>query len=138
MIYELLKTLHLSSLFIWLGGTFGVAIALMIQAKQLDSLRVWDRYVTSVAMVFSWVFGLTLAYYTGWINSPWLWLKVFFVFMLSGVHGSLSGKLSSADLEATQGESNMNPPSVRRIQPELLVMLVFIPIIVSLVVFKPF
>ena len=107
MTYALLKAAHLISLFVWIGGMVAVAIALRHPDQSfLDQLKVYDRAITSPAMVTAWMFGISLAVMGGWFSQSWLAIKIPLVLVLSGLHGVLAGKLRQYSSEAASIETS--------------------------------
>ncbi len=53
----------------------------------------WDQVVTTPAMLLVWGFGIALAISGHWFAEIWLWAKLIFVIVLSGIHGVQSGRL---------------------------------------------
>lgn len=128
MIYALLKAAHLISLFVWIGGMVAVAIALRHPDRSfLVQLKVYDRAVTSPAMVAAWIFGISLAVMGGWFSQSWLAIKIPLVLVLSGLHGALAGKLRRYASEAVAIE-----PSGRLFLPIVLALVAMIVLLVTL------
>ena len=97
MDYVLLRTLHIAAVATWIGGMLAVAGILacrsQARARLLVSLRVWDRRVTTPAMLLAWILGLVLASTGGWFPQAWLIAKLFLVLCLSALHGMLVARL---------------------------------------------
>ncbi|WP_313616391.1 CopD family protein [Agrobacterium sp.] len=101
MDYQLLKVLHIIAVLIWTGGMLVVAVTL--RSANADSekqdpqffaaVHRYDQRVTTPAMFGVWALGLTLAMMGGWFSEPWFLAKFALVFLLSGIHGTLSGNL---------------------------------------------
>lgn len=129
MIYALVKSAHLISLFVWIGGMTAVAIALRHPGRSfLEQLNAYDRAITSPAMVAAWVFGISLAVMGGWFSQYWLVFKIALVLVLSGLHGVLAGKLRRNRSEA---------PHIEPISKHfLLIGLLLVSTIVLLVTLK--
>ena len=101
MTYDLLKALHLVSLFVWIGGMVAAALALRYPgAIDLSSLKAYDRAVTTPAMILALAAGIVLGVLGGWFSSVWLGAKILLVLVLSGLHGALVGHLRRAAWEA--------------------------------------
>ncbi|WP_108125176.1 CopD family protein [Saccharospirillum mangrovi] len=97
MLYLLTKSLHILAVIIWLSGFAALAIGLLTPGKaHLELLHRWDKRVTNPALALVWVLGLILAYWGGWFGATWLWIKLAAVFVLSGLHGTLSGRTRRA------------------------------------------
>lgn len=131
MLYELTKTAHLVSLFVWIGGMVAVGLALRYPADGfLKPLKAYDRAVTTPAMIAALLFGILLGIQGGWFSSFWLGGKILLVLVLSGLHGALVGKLGKAAWEKP-GEVQ---PQGKMLMP---VGLVVLTLIVLLVTVKP-
>jgi uncharacterized membrane protein len=99
--YLLLKALHLTAVFTWIGGMLAAAVVLGVGAPQrspipagvFEHLRTWDRRVTTPAMLLAWIIGLALALLGHWFPQGWLIAKLACVLLLSGLHGMLAGHL---------------------------------------------
>jgi len=112
-----IKSLHIIFIISWFAGLFYLArlyiywieaghreeAAKAILRDQLEimSKRLW-LYITTPAMVLSSVFGITLLLLVpGYLNEPWMHLKLLGVFMLLIYHfhlGSLLKKIQSQTL----------------------------------------
>lgn len=96
MSYALLKTLHLMSMVIWLGGmiTFAIIGANTDETNAAQLRLLFGRIVT-LAMLGTWIAGLSLASVGGWFEvAAWPWIKIAGAFVLSGVHGIIAGRLT--------------------------------------------
>ena len=132
MLYDLTKSIHILSVITWMSGTLIAALALRYPvAAVLPRVQGFDRRVTSPAMILTWVFGILLALQAGWFGAPWLWAKLVFVFILSGLHGAISGRLKRLTWDAG---STPDPVAA----PFLPVGITLLVLIVLLVVLKPF
>ncbi len=142
MTYLWLKAFHVGAVAAWVGGMLvsAITVAALIggrpaaspdRADLLQSVRGWDRHVTSPAMLLVWGLGLTLAYQGAWFREPWLTLKLALVLGLSALHGALSGTLRR--LARTQPGA---PSRLLGIAPPAIVAVV--ALIAVLVVVKPF
>lgn len=142
MDYLWLKALHVAAVTIWFGGMLALALTINMAGPNIPSnpagsaprfagMRRWDRWVTTPAMIAVWALGLTLALTGGWFPAPWLIAKLVLVFLLSALHGVLSGNLRR--LSRNDGSE---PPVILRYAPGILITLLIG--IVSLVVVKPF
>lgn len=97
MLYDLFKVAHIVAMVTWISGI--VAMALFFSkagTAALDVIRVWDRRITTPAMLFTWALGLALAFTASWFGAAWLWAKIALVTVLSGIHGVLTGRLRRA------------------------------------------
>ena len=118
MDYPTLKLLHLMAAATWIGGMVGNGLAIACLAGStsangrtlLASLRRWNRWVTSPALLAALGTGATLAVQAGWWVMPWLHIKLALVLALVALHVGLSHSLrrmSAADPPWT-------PPGVLR------------------------
>jgi len=97
MLYLLAKAAHIVCLFVWVAGMVAVALALKFPVLSfMTPLRVYDRTVTTPAMILALSFGLFLAVEGGWFSQSWFGQKIILVLIFSGIHGALSGKLRRA------------------------------------------
>ena len=143
MTYLWFKAFHITAVVAWVGGMLVSAVTIaaftgrqpvtthLDRANLLQSVRRWDRHVTSPAMLLVWGLGLMLAYQGAWFREPWLMLKLVLVLGLSALHGALSGTLRR--LARTQDV----PPShlLGHAPPAIVVVALVIAV---LVVVKPF
>ncbi|MBN9474575.1 MAG: hypothetical protein ABS43_29920 [Bordetella sp. SCN 67-23] len=142
MAYLWLKAAHLTALMIWIGGMLAVALVLRATSPRREELRAsgalpllgtvrrWDHYVTSPAMLLAWALGLTLAFQGGWFGQPWLWAKLILALLLAAVHGRLAGGLRK------RLRDDIPVVATWRHAPGAILALV--AAIVALVVVKPF
>jgi uncharacterized integral membrane protein (TIGR00701 family) len=143
MDYLWLKAFHIVAAITWVGGILVSAVTIAglfctrameaDQAKSalLSTVRYWDGRVTTPAMLLAWGLGLTLALKGHWFPAPWLLLKLLIVFLLSALHGVLSGCL-----RRLSRREERSPSAVLRYAPATTVLGMFM--IVTLVVVKPF
>ena len=99
-IYPWLKALHVTSALTFVGGVLAAAVFLAAAGEDAEVMTGaaravwrWDQVVTTPAMLFTWGLGLALAISGSWFAETWLWAKLAFVIVLSGVHGVQSGQL---------------------------------------------
>ena len=132
MLYTLFKAAHLFLLFAWIGGMVAVALALKYPALiHMQSLKTYDRTITTPAMILALLFGILLGIHGGWFSTGWLGLKILLVLVLSGFHGALVGKLRRA---IQQNEYDLKPDGQRF----LAIGASLLSAIVILVTTKPF
>ena len=101
MDYIWLKALHVAMALTWIGGLLTGALALAdlspsrtaSETERLAKLKLWDRYVTSPAMLTLWGLGIVMATEAGWFHARWLMVKLVIALALSGLHGVVSGTL---------------------------------------------
>ena len=99
-LYPWLKALHVASALTFVGGVLAAAVFLAAASEGTAAMTGaaravwrWDQAVTTPAMLFTWGLGLALAISGNWFAETWLWAKLVFVIVLSGVHGVQSGQL---------------------------------------------
>ncbi len=97
MLYLWLKGAHVASVLIFVGGLFVQSLAtasLWSGTNHLHkAIEIWDRRVTTPALLATWLFGVLLAIKGEFFPSGWLIIKLMLVVMLSGLHGVQSGRL---------------------------------------------
>src|SRR5262249_28019620 len=102
---------------------------------QSETFKVMERRllkaIINPAMGATWIFGLLLAWKSGFYAAPWLHAKFALVLVLSGVHGFFSKTVK--DFAA---DRNKRPARFYRIINEVPTLLMIL--IVILVVVKPF
>ncbi len=141
MTYQLLKMAHVAAAVAWLAGSLFVSMFLLTSQPQtgdeapkerrmLHVLRRWTLYVTTPAMVITWLIGLHLAMTFGWFAMNWIWVKVAFALSLSALLG-----MQSASLRRMAGGSDRRPPMLDLHAPFTVLAAAAI---VTLVVVKPF
>jgi putative membrane protein len=136
MLYFVLKTLHLISDFLLIGGMLVNAIVISmvpptIRVGVIQSLRKYDRTVTTAALAGAWIFGLWLAIgYVGF-SGGWLHAKFVLVILLSALHG-----MQGAAMRKMAADPKRDPNAFVRLgMPIIMICLV---LIVALAVIKPF
>jgi len=141
MTYQLLKMAHVAAAVAWLAGSLFVSMFLLTSQPQsgdeapkerrmLHVLRRWTLYVTTPAMVITWLIGLHLAMTFGWFAMNWIWVKVAFALSLSALLG-----MQSASLRRMASGSDRRPPMLDLHAPFTVLAAAAI---VTLVVVKPF
>jgi uncharacterized membrane protein len=99
MLYISLKLLHVAALTLWLLGMLLASVACFpsseAQAPGRFVLGVarWNTWVTTPAMLLTWLCGLLLASMAGWFGQNWLTVKIVLVLALSGLQGMHSAGL---------------------------------------------
>lgn len=105
MLHEWLNALHIIAGILWIGGMLSMALVSITFSKTagmqenagkaalLDTVRQWNRCVTSPAMIVLWIAGIVMIVSHGQIPHAWLLIKILVVFFLSALHGLLSGDL---------------------------------------------
>ena len=138
MIYLSLKAIHIFAIILWVGGMLLIAHILIFFANDtqrdktlIAATRQWDKFITTPAMAFAWVFGLWMTQDAGWWAEGWLTTKLLLVIFLSAVHGILSGRLKRLAGEP----GHQLPAKIRMAIPAILLCALMI---IILVVIKPF
>ena len=101
MLYDWIKALHVISLIAWMAGMLYLPRLFVYHASlppgsdaQAATFKVMERRllkaIMNPAMIATWVFGLTLAWMSGFYASPWLQAKFVLVLAMSGIHGWLA------------------------------------------------
>lgn len=103
MIYDLVKTLHLTAVLTFVGGLVLQSVCLWAVRTQgridqpllkfVQQIYRWDRSVTNFALLITWGAGLYLGITGGHLSQPWMWAKLLVVTLLSGLHGVQGGAL---------------------------------------------
>ena len=141
--YEWIKAAHVACVLLFSGGLVALLVASRAigargeagheQAAVLRAMvRKWDMWISQPALGGVWAFGIWAAIDGGWFSQPWLQVKLVFVFILSGLHGRLAGKLRRLDL-ATDPVGKGAPTQV-----VTLTIMVSLVVVAVLAVAKPF
>jgi len=105
MLHEWLNALHIIAGILWIGGMMAMALVWGAYSRSageaesagqralLDTVRKWNRCVTSPAMILLWVAGIVMIVSYGKFPHAWLLIKMVVVLVLSALHGMLSGNL---------------------------------------------
>lgn len=97
--YEIIKSLHIIALVCWFAGLFYLPRLFVYhvnaEGQEAKAMLVTMEhklytYITTPAMLATWVFGLwLLAMEPGWAQGGWLHVKIALVLGLTGYHGTL-------------------------------------------------
>ena len=141
-IYLLIKSLHLISVISWMAGLLYLPRIFVYHVENFNKKEVCEVfevmekklyfYIMRPAMLFSWLFGITLILILGLeiLSSIWIQIKLILVFLLS-VYNEYLGKC----LKSLQDKTNKKTSKFFRIINEVpTVLLIFI---VFIVIFKP-
>ncbi|MGH1570559.1 protoporphyrinogen oxidase HemJ [Methylobacterium sp. P31] len=101
MLYDWIKAGHVISLIAWMAGMLYLPRLFVYHASlppgseaQGATFKVMERRllkaIMNPAMIATWVFGLTLAWMSGFYASGWLQAKFVLVLAMSGIHGWLA------------------------------------------------
>ncbi|MBL1404511.1 MAG: TIGR00701 family protein [Hyphomicrobiales bacterium] len=139
--FEWLLVAHIVSVISWMAAMLYLPRLLVyhydfaVQSEASETFKIMERRllkgIMTPAMIFTWVFGLSLMYLSeAWLFG-WFISKFFLVFLLSGFHGVCSKWVR----EFSEDQRNKSV-KFYRIMNE--VPAVFLVLIVILVVVKPF
>ena len=136
-----IKAFHVIAVIAWMSGMLYLPRLFVYHAEsqkgsiQSETFKVMERRLLRAiilpAMIATWVFGLTLVWYSGFYSQPWFHAKFLLVLILSGMHGWFS-RLTK-DFAA---DRNVRPARFYRMINEIPTVLMIL--IVILVVVKPF
>ena len=98
--YDLVKAGHIVAVIAWMAGLLYLPRLFVYHAAALrgsaesETFKIMERRllkaIMAPAMGATWVFGLILAFASGFYEAPWLMLKFALVLALSGLHGFLA------------------------------------------------
>lgn len=141
VLYDWIKALHVISLIAWMAGMLYLPRLFVYHAGlpagsevQAATFKVMERRllkaIMTPALIATWVFGLSLAWMSGYYAAPWLQAKFVLVLAMSGIHGWLARMVK--DFAA---DRNTRAPRFYRILNEVPTLLMIG--IVILAVVKP-
>ena len=101
MSYEILKALHIISVIAWMAGLLYLPRLFVYHASlppgseaQSATFKVMERRllkaIMNPALIATWLFGVALAWMSGFYASPWLQAKFALVLAMTGIHGWLA------------------------------------------------
>ena len=140
--YLIFKSLHLIAVVSWMAGLlylpriFVYHVENKEKKEATDIFEVMERklyyYIMRPAMIFTWVFGLSLIYLNGIeiFSQLWMQIKIVLIILLSAYNDYL-GKC----LVSLKNNSNIRSPKFFRIINEVPTIMLIL--IVFLVIFKP-
>ena len=143
MLFAYIKAFHIITVIAWMAGLlylprlFVYHASSKIGSEQSETFKVMEwrllRFITTPAMLATWVFGLILAFspLVNWSQDGWLHAKLVLVVILTGFSGLLAKW--TKDFAA---DRNTRSPRFYRIANEVPTVLMII--IVILVVVRPF
>jgi len=142
MFLAYIKAFHIIAVIAWMAGVlylprlFVYHVASKPGSEQSETFKVMERrllrYITTPAMVVSWIFGLILAFsVVNWSEAGWFHAKLLLVVILSGFTGLL-GKWTK-DFAADRNTRSQRFYRIANEVPTLLMIA-----IVILAVVKPF
>ena len=143
MLFAYIKAFHIIAVIAWMAGLlylprlFVYHASSKIGSEQSEMFKVMEwrllRFITTPAMLATWVFGLILAFspLVNWSQDGWLYAKLVLVVILTGFSGLLAKW--TKDFAA---DRNTRSPRFYRIANEVPTVLMIV--IVILVVVRPF
>jgi protoporphyrinogen IX oxidase len=141
MLIEWIKAFHVMAVISWMAGMLYLPRLMVYHADapvgsiQSETFKIMERRllkgIINPAMTLTWILGLYLAWYVYGFKGGWLHAKLLLVFIMSGVHGYLVGRV-----RAFAEDRNDKPARFYRIINE--VPAVLMALIVILVIVKPF
>ena len=143
MLLAYIKAFHIIAVIAWMAGRlylprlFVYHASSNVGSEQSETFKVMEwrllRFITTPAMLATWIFGLILAFspLVNWSQDGWLHAKLVLVVILTGFSGLLAKW--TKDFAA---DRNTRSPRFYRIANEVPTVLMII--IVILVVVRPF
>jgi len=143
MLLAYIKAFHIIAIIAWMAGLLYLPRLFVYHAQskmgseQSEIFKVMERrllrYITTPAMLASWVLGLALAFsgIIDWSKDGWFHAKLFLVLLLSAYHGLLAKWTKGFALDR-----NTHSARFYRIANEVPTLLMIL--IVILVVVRPF
>ena len=139
--YAWLKAFHIIAVIAWMAGMLYLPRLFVYHcdapphSPQSETFKAMEqrllKMIINPAMVVTWALGLWLVWQGGWLTAPWLHAKIFFVVLLSSLHGFMVRWVRDF-----ARDSNRHPARFYRIINEVPAVLMVG--IVILVVVKPF
>ena len=101
MLYLWIKALHIVAVVCWFAGLFYLPRLFVYHASlppgseaQSATFKVMERRllkaIMNPALIATWLFGVALAWMSGFYASPWLQAKFALVLAMTGIHGWLA------------------------------------------------
>jgi len=143
MLLAYIKAIHVMAIIAWMAGLLYLPRLFVYHAQsktgseQSETFKVMERrllrYITTPAMLASWLLGLALAFsgVIDWSKDGWFHAKLFLVLLLSAYHGLLAKWTKDFALDR-----NTHSARFYRIANEVPTLLMIL--IVILVVVRPF
>lgn len=101
--YEWIKAFHVMAVISWMAGMLYLPRLMVYHAEsavgsiQSETFKIMERRllkgIINPAMIATWVLGLYLAWAAFGFKGGWLHGKILLVFILSGIHGYLVGRV---------------------------------------------
>ena len=140
-LYAWIKALHVISIIAWMAGMLYLPRLFVYHvdaepgSKQSETFKIMERRllkaIINPSMIAAWVFGLWLAYDSGFYTQGWFHAKFALVLLMSGVHGYLS-----RCVKTFARDENTRSAKFYRMLNEVPTVLMIV--IVILVIVKPF
>jgi putative membrane protein len=141
MLYLWIKAFHVIAIIAWMAGMLYLPRLMVYHAEaqvgsiQSETFKLMERRllkgIINPAMILTWILGLYLAWSAFGFKGGWLHGKILLVFLLSGIHGFMVGRV-----RAFAEDRNDKSARFYRIINE--VPAVLMALIVILVIVKPF
>ncbi|WP_404979063.1 protoporphyrinogen oxidase HemJ [Bosea sp. BE125] len=139
--YEWIKAFHVMAVIAWMASMLYLPRLMVYHAEaqtgsiQSETFKIMERRllkgIMTPSMIVTWILGLYLAWSAFGFKGGWLHGKILLVFILSGIHGYLVGRV-----RAFAEDRNLKSARFYRIINE--VPAVLMALIVILVIVKPF
>jgi putative membrane protein len=101
--YEWIKAVHVMAVIAWMAGMLYLPRLMVYHVEsavgsvQSETFKIMERRllkgIINPAMILTWVLGLYLAWAGFGFKGGWLHGKILLVFLLSGIHGYLAGRV---------------------------------------------
>ncbi|CAN5226015.1 protoporphyrinogen oxidase HemJ [soil metagenome] len=101
--YEWTKAVHVMAVIAWMAGMLYLPRLMVYHVEsavgsvQSETFKIMERRllkgIINPAMILTWVLGLYLAWAGFGFKGGWLHGKILLVFLLSGIHGYLAGRV---------------------------------------------
>ncbi len=101
--YEWIKAVHVLAVISWMAGMLYLPRLMVYHVEsavgsiQSETFKIMERRllkgIINPAMIVTWVLGLYLAWAGFGFKGGWLHGKILLVFLLSGIHGYLVGRV---------------------------------------------
>jgi len=139
MVFNILKTIHIFSVIAWMAGLLYLPRIFVYHADEnikketSETFKIMEKKLFNIIMmpafIFTWISGLSMLYYIG--LDFWLFMKIFFVLLLTIYHFICRKWLLSF-----ANDNNIIKSKFFRIINEIPAFILIL--IIILVVFKPF
>ena len=139
MVFNILKTIHIFSVIAWMAGLLYLPRIFVyhsdehIKKETSETFKIMEKKLFNIIMmpafIFTWISGLSMLYYIG--LDFWLFMKIFFVLLLTIYHFICRKWLLSF-----ANDNNKIKSKFFRITNEIPAFILIL--IIILVVFKPF